>query len=302
MMSDDETTQLTTESGDARFERIDEMSTSELAAVMNEADVTVPLAVRTALPSIVGAVDGIVDRMAAGGRLIYVGAGTSGRIGVLDASECPPTFGVDPSRVFAIIAGGPQAILSAQEGAEDDHVGGAAAIDDAGVNAADAVVGIASSGRTPYVIGAARRASALGAVTVGLSCNENAPLSAVVDHPIEVLVGPEVVAGSTRLKAGTAQKLVLNMLSTITMVRLGKTYGNLMVDLQPTNAKLRVRSAAIVSSITGTNRRDARHALEQTGFNVPRAVLMLRLGITPEQAEARLRSAGGHLKRALEAQ
>lgn len=293
---------LTTESSSARFDDIDEMSTAELAAVMNEADSAVPLAIKAALPSIVAAVDGIVERMAAaGGRLIYIGAGTSGRMGVLDASECPPTFGTDPDQVFAIIAGGPSAIVSPREGVEDDHDGGATAIEDANVSAADTIVGIASSGRTPYVVGATRRARELGALTVGLSCNEKAALSAVVDHPIEVLVGPEVIAGSTRLKAGTAQKLVLNMLSTITMVRLGKTYGNLMVHLQPSNEKLRERAIGIVSTIAEADRDHARLALEQTDFNVPHAVLVLRLRITPEQATQRLRTAGGQLKKALEA-
>lgn len=292
---------LTTESGDARFDHIDEMSTSELAVAMNAADAAVPAAVSAALPAIVGAVDGIVERMTDGGRLIYVGAGSSGRIGVLDASECPPTFGTDPGQVFAIIAGGQNAIASPREGAEDDHEAGAAAIDDADVGARDALVAIASSGRTPYVVAAARRARQRGALTVGLSCNENTDLSAVVDHPIEVLVGPEVVAGSTRLKAGTAQKLVLNMLSTITMVRLGKTYGNLMVDVRPTNAKLRQRAVGIVATIAGVGHRDALDALERTDFDVKRAVLVVRSGITPEQAAARLLATNGQLKKALEA-
>lgn len=294
-------TDLVTEASGARFDTIDEMSTADLAALMNDADASVPLAVQAALPAIVAAVDGIVDRMASGGRLIYVGAGTSGRIGVLDASECPPTFGTRPEQVVGIIAGGLTAIVAPQEGAEDDAAGGIAAMIDAGVSAADAVVGIASSGRTPYVVAALQTARERGALTVGLSCNADAVLSAVVDHPIEVPVGPEVVAGSTRLKAGTAQKLVLNMLSTITMVRLGKTFGNLMVDLRPTNAKLRERAVGIVHHITGVRREDARAALDQTGFHVPDAVLVVRLGISPDEAKARLQSAGGRLKKALEA-
>jgi len=288
---------LVTEGHDPRFDTIDEMSTTELAAVMNDADASVPLAVRSALPAIVAAIDGIIDRMGGGGRLIYVGAGTSGRIGVLDASECPPTFGTRPDQVVGIIAGGPDAIVTPAEGAEDDADAGVAAMIDASVGAADAVVGIASSGRTPYVVAALRTARDRGALTVGLSCNTNAVLSSVADHPIEVLVGPEVVAGSTRLKAGTAQKLVLNMISTITMVRLGKTYGNLMVDLRPTNAKLRERAAGIVAEIAGAGRDEARAALDQTGFHVPVAVLVAQLGISP----ARLHAAGGRLKQALEA-
>ena len=250
------------------------MSTAEVAAVMNDSDATVPAAVRAALPAIVAAIDGIVARMAAGGRLIYVGAGSSGRLGVLDASECPPTFGTDPGDVVAIIAGGPPAIVSPVEAAEDDVDGGRRAIDDANVTAGDAVVGIAASGRTPFVIAALGRAGELGALTVGLSCNAGAELSAVVEHPIEVAVGPEVVAGSTRLKAGTAQKLVLNMISTITMVRLGKTYGNLMVDLRATNEKLRERAVGIVATIAGVGRPPARAALEATGFDVKAAVLV----------------------------
>ena len=267
---------------------------------MNDADATVARAVRAALGSIVGAIDAIVERVAGGGRLLYVGAGTSGRLGVLDASECPPTFGTDPSQVVAIIAGGPRAIVTPIEGAEDDDDAGRAAIDAARVAAPDAVVGIASSGRTPYVLGAMRRARELGALTVGLSCNDGTALSAAVDHAIEVPVGPEVVAGSTRLKAGTAQKMVLNMISTIVMVRLGKTYGNLMVDLRATNGKLRDRAVGIVTSITGASRGRSRAALERTGFNVKEAVLVVVLGVSPEQATARLAAASGKLKSALE--
>lgn len=301
MELDSSTEELTTEASDTRFDRIDEMSTAELATLMNDADAAVPLAVQAALPSIAAAIDGIVRRMAGGGRLIYVGAGSSGRIGVLDASECPPTFGTRPDQVVAIIAGGSSAIVTPSEGAEDDEDRGSAAMVDAEVIAADAVVGIASSGRTPYVVAALRAARDRGALTVGLSCNANAALSGVVDHPIEVLVGPEVVAGSTRLKAGTAQKLVLNMLSTITMVRLGKTFGNLMIDLRPTNAKLRERAIGIVGHIAGVGRDDARAALDQTEFNVQHAVLVLRLGISPAAARSRLDSAGGLLKTAMEA-
>ena len=291
---------LTTEADDDRFAHIDEMSTSVLAATMNDADATVARAVRAALGSIVGAIDAIVERVAAGGRLLYVGAGTSGRLGVLDASECPPTFGTDPSQVVAIIAGGPRAIVTPIEGAEDDDVAGRVDIDVARVAATDAVVGIASSGRTPYVLGAMRRARELGALTVGLSCNDGTALSAAVDHAVEVPVGPEVVAGSTRLKAGTAQKMVLNMISTIVMVRLGKTYGNLMVDLRATNGKLRDRAVGIVTSITGASRGRSRAALESTEFNVKEAVLMVVLGVSPEQATARLAAVGGKLKSALE--
>jgi N-acetylmuramic acid 6-phosphate etherase len=301
MTGDDMSAPLTTETGDARLAGIDRMATADLAALMNDEDATVPLAVRAALPAIVLAIDATVARMAGGGRLIYVGAGSSGRIGVLDASEIPPTFGTSPDHVVALIAGGPDAIVLPQEGAEDDVDAGIAAIHGAGVSPADVVVGIASSGRTPYVIAALGRAGELGACTIGLSCNAESELSAVCDIPIEVPVGPEFVAGSTRLKAGTAQKLVLNMLSTITMVRLGKTYGNLMVDLSPTNTKLRARATGIVSDIAGVGRDEAAEALRRTAFDVKQAVLVARLRIPPEEASARLTQAGGRLRGALDA-
>jgi N-acetylmuramic acid 6-phosphate etherase len=295
-------TSLTTEAGDPRYAHIDELPIASLADLMNDADATVPAAVRRALPSIVSAIDAIAARMKGGGRLLYVGAGTSGRLGVLDASECPPTFGTPPSLVRGIIAGGPSAIVTPVEGAEDDQVAGAAAIDDAVVTAADAVVGIASSGRTPYVIGAIRRAAELGALTVGLSCNAGAPLGAAAEMSIEVPVGPEIVAGSTRLKAGTAQKLVLNMISTIVMVRLGKTYGNLMVDLVPTNEKLRRRAIRIVGEIAEVSASESRAALDATAFDIKAAVLVAALGLSPQDATARLARNGGHLRRAMEEQ
>lgn len=294
------TARLTTEAGDPRYAHIDELPTDALAELMNDADATVPAAVRRALPSIVTAIDAITARMSRGGRLLYIGAGTSGRLGVLDASECPPTFGTPPSLVRGIIAGGPSAIVTPVEGAEDDPEAGAAAVAGAGVTEIDVVVGIASSGRTPYVIGAVRQAGSLGALTVGLSCNADAELSTVCELAIEVPVGPEVVAGSTRLKAGTAQKLVLNMISTIVMVRLGKTYGNLMVDLVPTNEKLRHRAVGIVSDIAGVAAADARAALDATAFDIKEAVLVARLGVSPDDAAERLHRNGGHLRRAME--
>ncbi|CAN5505393.1 N-acetylmuramic acid 6-phosphate etherase [soil metagenome] len=293
--------QLATESEDPRFARIDEMTTAELAETMNDADATVPATVRGALPAIVAAIEDITPRMAAGGRMIYVGAGTSGRIGVLDASECPTTFGTDPQQVQAVMAGGASAITSPVEGAEDDLGAGESAIDHLDVAEPDCVIGIASSGRTPFVLGALRRARSRGALTVGLSGNADAPLHADVDHAIELFVGPEVIAGSTRLKAGTAQKLVLNMLSTIVMVQLGKTYGNLMIDVQPTNHKLRERAVNIVQSLTSADDATARSTLEDVGFDVKRAVIVLALGIDPADAARRLERAGGRLKTVLEA-
>ena len=267
---------------------------------MNDEDARVPTAVNLALPQIVAAIDAIARRMEQGGRLIYVGAGTPGRIGVLDASEWPPTFGTSPEQIFAIIAGGTQAIWSSLEGAEDDELAGAAAIDLARVGVLDSVVGIASSGRTPYVLASVRRARALGALTVGLSCNEATELSSLVEHPIEVLVGAEIVSGSTRLKAGTAQKLVLNMVSTIVNVQLGKTYGNLMVDLSANNAKLRGRAVGIVQAVTGITMERARATLESTGYRVKEAIVVLRLAVTPEDAANRLAAHSGRLRRVLD--
>ncbi|MGW0810688.1 N-acetylmuramic acid 6-phosphate etherase [Nonomuraea sp. NPDC002799] len=291
--------ELTTESADPRFAGIDTMSVGELAATMNAADATVPGAVGAALPQITAAIEATAARMRTGGRLVYLGAGTPGRLGVLDASECPPTFGTPPEQVFAVIAGGASAIVSPCEGAEDDEAAGIAAVDGAGIGPLDTVVGIASSGRTPYVVAAVRRARERGALTVGLSCNAGAPLSEVAEHAIEVLVGPEVISGSTRLKAGTAQKLVLNMFSTIVMVRLGKTYGNLMVDVKASNGKLRERAVRIVRTITGTERDQALAVLRRNGFNVKQAVVASRFDLSPQEAAARLAGAGGRLRTAL---
>ncbi|MER6945877.1 N-acetylmuramic acid 6-phosphate etherase [Nonomuraea sp. NPDC000554] len=290
---------LTTESTDPRFSGIDRMSVAELAATMNGADATVPDAVAKALPEITRAIEATSERMKAGGRLVYVGAGTPGRIGVLDASECPPTFGTPPEQVFAIIAGGESAIVSPFEGAEDDQDAAVTAIDAAGIGPLDTVVGIASSGRTPFVLAAVRRARERGALTVGLSCNTGSPLSEEAEHAIEVLVGPEVISGSTRLKAGTAQKLVLNMFSTIVMVQLGKTYGNLMVDVKASNGKLRERAVGIVRTITGAGRDQALTVLRQNGFNVKQAVVASRFDLSPQDAAARLARSGGRLRAAL---
>lgn len=299
MLSDDFAA-LATETSDPRFADLDRLSVAELATAMNDADALVPAAVRAALPSIVPAIQAASERMAAGGRLFYVGAGTPGRIGVLDAAECPPTFSTPPELVVAIMAGGPAALVTAVEGAEDDSAAGASAIDDAQISAVDTVVGLASSGRTPYVVAAIQRARELGALTVGLSCNVDTALSAASEFPIEVIVGPEVLTGSTRLKAGTAQKLVLNMFSTIVMVRLGATYGNLMVDLKPTNHKLRERAIRMVGEITGVSRDRAQQALIDTGYDVKLTAVMLANGLSRAEAESALESAGGQLRSALE--
>ncbi|MBX6383698.1 MAG: N-acetylmuramic acid 6-phosphate etherase, partial [Microbispora sp.] len=229
---------LATEQSDPRYSGIDTLPTEEIARLMNAADAAVPAAVGRAIPEISAVVDAIAARMGRGGRLLYVGAGTSGRLAVLDASECPPTFGTDPDLVQGIIAGGEAALVRAVEGAEDDAEAGAAVIRGKHVGPLDSVVGISASGRAPYVVAAVEQARRLGALTVGLACNTGTPLARAAEHAIEVIVGPEVVAGSTRLKAGTAQKLVLNMISTITMIRSGRTYGNFMVDVVASNSKL----------------------------------------------------------------
>lgn len=292
-------TGLETETADPRFASIDTMQVSELARTMNNADAAVPGAVQQALPQISPAIEATAERMKAGGRMIYVGAGTPGRIGVLDASECPPTFGTPPDQIFAVIAGGPKAVVAPCEGAEDDVDAGALAMDTAGIGPLDTVIGIASSGRTPFVIAAVTRARARGALTVALTCNTGTPLAAAAAYPIEVIVGPEVVAGSTRLKAGTAQKLVLNMFSTIVMVQLGKTYGNLMVDVKPTNVKLRERALRMVQEITGVARAEAQDALAANNNSVKQTITALRLGLDPVAAAAQLTKHGGLLRAAL---
>lgn len=292
-------TGLETETADPRFASIDTMSVSELARTMNSADAAVPGAVQRALPQIAPAIEATAERMKSGGRMIYVGAGTPGRIGVLDASECPPTFGTPPEQVFAIIAGGPKAVVAPCEGAEDDVVAGALAMENAGIGPLDTVIGIASSGRTPFVVAALLHARARGALTVALTCNTGTPLAEAAEHRIEVIVGPEVVAGSTRLKAGTAQKLVLNMFSTIVMVQLGKTYGNLMVDVKPTNVKLRERALRMVRDITGATRTEAQDALVANDNSVKQTITALRLDLDPADAAAQLTKHGGRLRAAI---
>ncbi len=297
----DQMDEMLTEQVDPRYGEIDAASVEALARLMNEADATVPAAVHAAMGQIVPAIEAVTDRLARGGRLIYVGAGTAGRIGVLDAAECVPTFNTSPDLVLGLIAGGPEAIVNSIEGAEDDVDAGARVIAEHQVVASDAVVGIAASGRTPYVLAAVRAARLRGALTVSLSCNVATPLSDEAECPIEVHVGPEVLAGSTRLKAGTAQKLVLNMISTITMVRLGKTYGNLMVDLRATNAKLRERAVRIVQAVTGADHDRAEAALQQSGHDVKLAILIVGRGLEIGEAEHRLTAAQGRLRAALEA-
>jgi N-acetylmuramic acid 6-phosphate etherase len=289
---------LTTEARNAASEGLDRLSTEEMLGVINAADREVAAAVAAEIPHIALAVDRIVARIEAGGRLFYMGAGTSGRLGVLDASECPPTFGVAPELVQGIMAGGDTALRTSVEGAEDDASLGAADLQAAGFNAKDALVGIAASGRTPYVLGAIAYARALGGLTVGLSCVANSEVARAAELAISPVTGAEVLTGSTRLKAGTATKLVLNMLSTGSMVRTGYVYGNLMVNVQMTNAKLIDRAGRIVSAITGLDRNEAARLLDAAG-SVKSAVVMHKLGLDRAAAEGRLAEANGNLRRAL---
>jgi N-acetylmuramic acid 6-phosphate etherase len=278
---------------------LDLLPLDEQIALMCRQNDAVTDAVTTAAPQLAAAITLVVDGMRAGGRLIYVGAGTPGRLGVLDASEIPPTYGMDPSRVVGVIAGGETAIRTAVENAEDDEDAGIAAVDELEVGEHDSVVGISASGRTPYVLGALERAKARGASTVGFACNAGSAIGAVSDVAIETVVGPEVVTGSTRLKAGTAQKLVLNTISTLTMVHLGKVYGNLMVDVRATNEKLRARSERIVMLATGTDAGTAARALAEVDGWVKAAVLVVLTGLDGEHAVRLLRENAGMLRDAI---
>jgi N-acetylmuramic acid 6-phosphate etherase len=275
--------------------QLDEMSVGEIVGRMNELDQRLPALVHAALPAISAAIEAAEVGFSVGGRLVYVGAGTSGRLGVLDAAECPPTFHTDPARVVGVIAGGPDALVAAVEGAEDDSAAGAAAVEALDLGPLDSVVGVAASGRTPYVLGALEHARQLRAVTVSLSCVAPAELSRVAAWPIEVPVGPEIIAGSTRLKAGTVTKQVLNMISTALMVRTGRTYGDLMVEVAPTNAKLRARATGLVVQIAGVDPDTARSALESAGLEVKTATVMLLREVDATTARALLDSVGGRL-------
>ena len=290
---------LVTEAWDPAGADLDLRSTAELVAAMNEADTTVPLAVGRAGDAIVRAIDGIVERLEGGGRLVYVGAGTSGRVAAVDAVECQTTFALAPDRVVALVAGGVDSIAEAQEHAEDDAEAGERELAALEPGTADAVVGISASGRTPYVLGALREAQRAGALTVAVVCVEESELAPLADHAIAVVVGSEVLAGSTRLKAGTAQKLVLNTISTVAMVRLGKTYGNLMVDVVATNEKLRGRVRRIVRFATGVSDGRADEALDDAGGDAKVAIVALLANVDAETARARLAGAGGVVRKAL---
>jgi N-acetylmuramic acid 6-phosphate etherase len=291
---------LDTEKVNPATTEIDRMSPLEIVQVINAEDAKVAQAVQQVLPDIARAIEEIAARLRSGGRLIYAGAGTSGRLGALDASECPPTFNIAQDRVIACIAGGQQALSQAHEDFEDSWEAGQADTAAINVSPMDAVVGITASGRTPYVRGAIAYATERGALTIGLACNANTPLEQEVEIMIAPLVGPEVISGSTRLKAGTAQKMVLNMLSTGTMILLGKTFGNLMVDVQATNYKLQQRALSIVRQATGLDEDSARTLLETSGGEVKTAILVAHTNISPEQARQRLAAHSYVLRAALE--
>ncbi len=279
---------------------LDALTTIELVNRFNQQDTLVAQAVKATLPEVAKAVDAAAQALKAGGRIIYMGAGTSGRLGVLDASECPPTFGVPHGLVVGLIAGGPGALLKAVEGAEDNAQLGEDDLKALSLNAADLVVGLAASGRTPYVIGGLKYASAVGCTTVAVSCNPDSPIAHEADIAISPVVGPEALTGSTRLKSGTAQKLVLNMISTGAMVKFGKVYQNLMVDMKATNVKLVDRACRMVVEATGVTRDIAEKVLKQTDFEVKPAILMVLTGLDASAARAKLAAHQGFLRAALE--
>lgn len=278
---------------------LDGLSTEAMLAVFHREDSRAVEAVEKELPRIAAALEAIAGRLRSGGRLFYIGAGTSGRLGVLDASECPPTFGVSPDLVTGIIAGGDRALRNPVESSEDSPEDGAADLLAHGFKRGDALVGIAASGRTPYVLGALDAAAARGALTACIVCSPDSPMAARVEFPIEILTGPEVITGSTRLKAGTATKLVLNMISSGVMLRLGCVYSNLMVNVQPTNAKLVDRAERIVMAITGRSREAASKLFNASGRSVRTSIVMSQLGVSREEAESRLAACGGRVREAL---
>lgn len=290
---------LTTESRNQNTLDIDQVSTLEMVKKINDEDKKVAIAVENELSQIAKAIDSIVGRMKKGGRLIYIGAGTSGRLGILDASECPPTYGVSEELVQGIIAGGQEAIFRAKEGAEDSKELAIIDLKDKNINENDTIVGLAASGRTPYVIGGLEYANEIGALTVSVTCNKDSGVAKVSQISIAPVVGPEAVTGSTRLKSGTAQKLVLNMLSTGVMIKMGKVYGNLMVDVKATNEKLVERSKKIVCEATGVSIQESEEVLKETDFDVKLAIFMILSNLEKEVAKERLENSNGYIKEAL---
>jgi len=290
-----------TEQENLRTRGLGELPAEEIVRLMNEEDARVAGAVRLVLPEVARAVEGIVGRLRGGGRLFYVGTGTSGRLGVLDAAECPPTFGVSAELVQGVIAGGYEALYRATEASEDDHEAGARDLDARGLSPRDALVGIAASGRTPYTVGAVEHARSLGAFTAAVACVPGSPLTRAAEVAVVPVVGPEVLAGSTRLKAGTAQKMVLNMISTAALARLGYVKGNRMTNLRPSNEKLRARSARILAAETGAPEEEARAALERAGGDLRVALVMHATGAERERARRALEEARGVVPAAVEA-
>ncbi|MFE8727696.1 N-acetylmuramic acid 6-phosphate etherase [Aeromonas hydrophila] len=286
---------MITETRNPASVEIDQLPTLEMLRVINQEDQQVALAVSQLLPEITRAVDAIAAAFGKGGRLVYIGAGTSGRLGILDASECPPTYGVSAEQVVGLIAGGHKAILQAVENAEDDAELGAQDLKNIQFCANDVLVGIAASGRTPYVLGAMAHARAVGATVCSISCNPGSPLAQAADISMVAVVGPEIVTGSSRMKAGTAQKLILNMLSTGAMIRTGKVYGNLMVDVEATNAKLVERQKRIVMEATDCERTVAERALAQADNHCKTAIVMILAGLTADEARTRLQSSNGFI-------
>ena len=290
-----------TEQENPRTTEISSLPTPEIVRLMNEEDARVASAVREVLPDVVRAVDGIVERLQGGGRLFYIGTGTSGRLGVLDAAECPPTFGVSPELVQGIIAGGYSATYRAVEASEDDRQAGASDLDERGARSADVVVGIAASGRTPYTVGAVEHARSLGALTVAVTCAPDSEITRVAEVSIVAAVGPEVIAGSTRLKAGTAQKMILNMLSTATMIRLGYVTGNRMTNMLTRNSKLRARGLRILAAETGLSETEATTQLEAAGGDLRVALVMSKTRCSREEAERALAKTSGVVDKAIKA-
>jgi N-acetylmuramic acid 6-phosphate etherase len=297
----EELSELVTEQRNPRSIEIDQLGVSGILGIINCEDKLVPLAVERELDYIARAVDLVVASLKTGGRLIYVGAGTSGRLGILDASECPPTFGTRPEEIVGVIAGGDSAVFKSKEGVEDDEVEAAKDIDHLRVNKQDTVCGIAASRRTPYVVAAVRRAKELGARTVYITTNPRMKFSLDVDVAICPEVGPEVITGSTRMKSGTAQKLVLNMLTTASMIKLGKVYENMMVDLQLTNAKLVERAKRTIMAATGLDYHSSEELLDLSGENVKIAIVMSRTGLAKEDAKRRLDQNHGYIREATKA-
>ncbi len=300
MTEQEDLSALGTEAVNPATRDLDKLNTLELVRAFNAEDARVAAAVQQALPEIAKAIDAIAARMRDGGRLVYLGAGTSGRLGVLDASECPPTFSVPPGLVIGLIAGGDEALRHSIEAAEDKPEMGKADLQAIGLQPEDSVVGLTASGRTPYVLGGLDYARSIGALAVGVACNRPAAISEHAEISILAAVGPEALSGSTRLKSGTAQKMILNMLSSGVMVRLGKTYGNLMVDLRPTNDKLRQRAQRLLCQATAIDSKEAASLLESCDWEVKTAIVAYSLGIPPEEARRRLQAAGGFVRSVLE--